>query len=166
MEALRSIRDRLGRNIDQQSLVRTEQKSNFASYCGKKRCRPVSWTVKAFCLSSRFARKVPANISEREPLVAAGLGEKKKVIPDIECTWDEFKKILISVFPKLRDCGGFDLLRCVPNTKDLEVISLAIAHSPKLLKSVVGNGRIFIRPIQQDLKMDEDLMATAEVSYI
>lgn len=85
--------------------------------------------------------------------MAAGLGEKKIVIHDIDCSWDEFKNTILQSFPKLADCGGFDFLRCLPNSKTLEVISIPIAHSPKLLKSVVGNGRVFLRPIQQDLEI-------------
>lgn len=33
---------------------------------------------------------------------------------------------------------------------------MAVAQSPKLLKSVVAGGRVFIRPIQRDLSLDTD----------
>ena len=79
--------------------------------------------MKAFCLASRFANKVglhgqcnfiiiiifiyhlykvPANIGDREQLVSAGLGEKKITIPDIECSWEIFKELLATAFPKTR----------------------------------------------------------------
>ena len=67
------------------------------------------------------------------------------------------------MFPKLDGCGGFDLLCCIPNTKDLEAISFAVSHSPKLLKSVVGGGKVFIRPIQHDLDLDLDKKPIASV---
>ena len=186
VDALRNIRGRLGRST---SAAESEQRSNFAPYKstksqGKKQ-KPTSWTVKACCLASRFANKVRLinviiiiikndidhlykvpTTNDRVQLVSAGLGEQKVTIPDVECSWETFKELLVTTFPKLTDCGGFDLLRCVPNTKDLEVISLAIAHSPKLLKSVVANGRVFIRPIQRDVSLLEKLAPCTEVSYL
>ena len=88
-------------------------------------------------------------------LVQAGLGEKNVVIPDYRsCSAADFRSSLVSAFPKLNGCSGFDLLRCIPNTKELEVISLPVAHSPTLLKSVVGGGKVYIRPIQKDLPLD------------
>ena len=104
---------------------------------------------------------MPFGIAEREVLVQAGLGEKKIVVPDITCSAQEFCNALISTFPKLDKCGGFDLLRCISNTKELEVISVMVAQSPKLLKSVVGSERVYIRPIQQDLSVDIDTKLTS-----
>ena len=117
------------------------------------------------CFSSHNANRVPCTVADRETLVQAGLGEKKISIPDISCSPQEFRNIVVAAFPKLDGCGGFDLLRCIPNTKDLEAISLAVSQSPKLLKSVVGGGKVFIRPIQQDLDLDLDkkLITSVEV---
>ena len=168
VNTLRSIRESLAhssRNVE----VHDEQKSNFAPYNrqhSKKQSKPQSWTVKVFCLSSKFARKVPVTIYERETLVASGLGEKKVVIPNIDCSWDDFKDVLCMEFPKLKSIGGFEILRCIPNTKDLEVISSTISQSPKLLKGVIANGRIFIRPIQKDLVLDEELLPSSQVYNI
>ena len=49
--------------------------------------------------------------------------------------------------------------------KTLRPFSLAVSQSPKLLKSVVGGGKVLIRPIQQDLDLDLDkqLIALVEV---
>ena len=104
-------------------------------------------------------------MAERESLVEAGLGEKLIFISDISCSSHEFKGAIIDAFPKLEDCGGFELLRCLPNSKQLELISTSVAQSPKLLKSVVANGRVFIRPIQKDLSLlpDENLSSTIQV---
>ena len=111
--------------------------------------------MKILCLSSKEANRVPCSVAERAALAEAGLGEKKVCIPDIaSCTWEELKGILVPAFPKLDGCGRFDLLRCIPNTKALEPISLTVDQSPKLLKGVVVGGRIFIRPIQQNLSLD------------
>ena len=46
--------------------------------------------------------------------------------------------------------GGVDLLHCIPNTKNLDVISPSVAQSAKLLRAAVGNGRVDVRPIQKN----------------
>ena len=121
--------------------------------------------MKVVCLASRDGTRVPCSIAEREALVQAGLGEKL-VIPDINCSGQEFRDLLISAFPKLDGCGGFDLLWCIPNTKQLKVMSVALSQSLKLLKSVVSTGRVFVRPIQKDLELDldEGLVPSLQVS--
>ncbi|MDA8002743.1 MAG: hypothetical protein MPL62_15790 [Alphaproteobacteria bacterium] len=109
------------------------------------------------CLNSKDATRVPLTVAEKELLVEAGLGEKKVTIDDMSCSPQDFKAAIVSTFPKLEDCGGFELLRCLPHgLKKLEPISAAVAQYPKLLKSVVGNGRVFIRPIQKDLSLRQD----------
>lgn len=40
-------------------------------------------------------------------------------------------------FPKLQNAGGFEFLRCIPNSRTLELISATVARLPQLLKSVV-----------------------------
>lgn len=161
-EAIRSVRERLGsRRAAQGDAAKSdaagEQRANFAPYAETRRStggrRGRSWSLKAVCLSGRNATRVPCTLAEREGL-QAGLGEKEVVISDTDCSSEELRDILVSAFPKLGDCGGFEMLRCVPNSKHLEVISQSVSQSPILLKSVVGNGEVFIRPIQTDLKLD------------
>ena len=166
LDTMRSFRSHIGSSSD----VSAEQKTNFAPYRRPKKSivgtKGQSWTMKVVCLASRDGTRVPCSIAEREALVQAGLGEKKLVIPDINCSGQEFRDLLISAFPKLDGCGGFDLLRCIPNTKQLEVMSVALSQSPKLLKSVVATGRVFVRPIQKDLELDldEGLVPSLQVS--
>ena len=62
----------------------------------------------------------------------------------------------MTAYPKLKEGGGFEILRCRPNTRELELISPRIASNPQLLKRKVGNGRVYIRPIQRDLSLSED----------
>lgn len=161
LHAIQAIRQRLG-----SSDVIAEQRANFAPYTKPSTSgKGQNWTVKMVCLSGHNATRVPCTVADRETLVQAGLGEKKINIPDISCSPQEFRNIVVAAFPKLDGCGGFDLLRCIPNTKDLEAISLAVSQSPKLLKSVVGGGKVFICPIQQDLDLglDKKLIASVEV---
>ena len=107
---------------------------------------------------------MPCTVVEREALIIkAGLGEKKVFIENMNCSHEEFKSAIIATFPELCECRGFDLLRRIPNTKELEVISVAVSQSPKLLKSVVACGRVFIQPIQKNLALDCDKELTSSV---
>ncbi len=65
------------------------------------------------------------------------------------------KELLYSVFPKLRSGGGFELCRCVPNTRRMEGLSSVALSSVSLLKERVGMSRTYIRPLQVDLALDE-----------
>lgn len=49
---------------------------------------------------------------ERQALLEAGLGEKKISIGNIDCNAEEFREKLLEEFPKLKEGGGFELLRC------------------------------------------------------
>ena len=72
----------------------------------------------------------------------------------MDCSPQQFHDQLIVVFPKLASCGGFELLRCVANSKALEPIAPSVTTSPVLLKRVVGKSRVYIRPIQRDLGLE------------
>ena len=108
------------------------------------------------CLSKTDDCCVPCNAGVKEGLLEAGLGEKKVFVPNVDCTPEEFLKIMTTTFPKLDGCGGFELLQCVSNSKQLEVISPKVSQSARLMKSIIGSGRIFVRPIQQDLSLSPD----------
>ena len=56
-------------------------------------------------------------------------------------------------FPRLKESGGFQLLRGLPNSRAMEVLSMAVHTSPSLLKQCVGNARTYIHPIQRDLDL-------------
>ena len=139
--------------------VRKEQTSNFAPYSTKpkgKQKKRQSWSMKLVCLCRQDDDQVPSSASAKEALLQAGLGERSVVLPDIFCTKEEFMQTMIATYPKLKDCGGFEFLRCIPNTKRLEVITPKLAHTPKLLRSIIGTGRVFIRPIQSNLSLEAD----------
>lgn len=91
--------------------------------------------------------------------------KKKIVIPDVDCSTDEFHVVILHAFPKLETGGGFELLRCLPSTRDLEVIPSPLCHSPRLLRTRISTARIYIRPIQNDLEMEEnEIMENVKVN--
>jgi len=150
MQALRSVREHF------RPSVKDEQRSNFAPYSRSRNSRPsgsrppppskriktTPWTCKMVCLAGK---NVPVIPRVKVALLQAGLGEKKVKVEDVDCSCDDFKDCIIGHFPKLK--GGFEILRCVP---------MNVAFSPSLLKTVIGCGRIYIRPIQIDLNLSED----------
>ena len=105
------------------------------------------------CLGGKNDKVVPTSPTSKLALVRAGLCEKKDVVEHVQCAEAELLHFVIATFPKLKDCGGFDVLRCVPNSKNLESIPVDVRYLPHLLKTVVSSGRPFIGPIQQDLDM-------------
>ena len=93
------------------------------------------------CLAMYGQHKIPTTDSEKDELYQAGLGEKVFEFPSLDANYEEMKEFLYSVFPKLRSGGGFELCRCIPNSRRLEALSSVALSSPALLKERVGNSR-------------------------
>ena len=132
---------------------------NFAPYARNQSAivkGQKSWKARFVCLSSCKDQHVLCSSGAKEVLLKAGLGERAVTIPDIECSGKEFLETLVTAFPKLQGSGGFELLRCMPNSKSLDVISTKIMQCPRMLKSIIGSGRVYIRPIQKDLSLEEE----------
>ena len=157
IRAVRSIRESIA----------AEQRRNFEPYprpcsshgtrgrrprvsgvSGGKRAKP--WSATFVCIADRNQSYVPSSVELKEALVQAGLGVKSVEI-DEEASEEEFRRELLRVFLKLEKAGGFELMRCLPNCRQLQPISFAVSRSPKLLRSVIGKSRIYIRPIQKSL---------------
>lgn len=124
----------------------------------KNSCPQRTWTVQFVCLASRFANKTPTT-TEKRVLHQAGLGCKKiKLLADDtgeallnKLTSDAKDEYGNTVgFPQLRTCGGFEMLQCLANCRDLFVISSS--WSVQDLKSALdGQAKIYLRPIQKSL---------------
>ena len=93
-------------------------------------------------------------------LYNAGLGLKKIKLSLTDNEQDVYNKITSSDvdednrsigFPQLIDCGGFELMTCFANSRDLNLLSTSLAA--KDLKSKFGGSqcKIYIRPIQRNL---------------
>ena len=124
------------------------------------------------CLSDRISDKIP-NPTQKQVLQKAGLG-LKKIVFNLEDTEEEVYAKLTSSeldedkntigFPQLKNCGGFELLQCVSNCRVLESIECAMAV--KALKTSVGQGKIYIRPIQRSLSVipiRQEVLSTTSV---
>lgn len=131
--------------------MREEQRSLFRK---KVPTSSASWSQRFCCLHSTSADRVPCSQDDKLTLEEAGLGEKMLVV-QMDCSPEEFSRLLCGAYPKLESGGGFELLRCKPKSRDLLLIGPRISNCPKLLKRRVGNGKVYIRPIQRDLSLEE-----------
>lgn len=99
--------------------------------------------------------RVP-NRSEKEDLQLCGLGEKQIQI-NISASSSELRMQIQSLFPRLKDIGGFEYLRCLPNSRALVVLqTIGGGHTPMSLKATLGNAKLYVRPIQQDIEMQTE----------
>lgn len=69
-----------------------------------------------------------------------------------DCDSAEFNQRVVESFPKLQDAGGYELLRVGSKHGQLEVIENG--YTPEILKEVVHQAKIYVRPIQRNLSMD------------
>ena len=124
------------------------------------------WNANFVCLASIYGYKVPTS-SEKEMLRKAGLGVRKiqldleedeqkvlqRICSDAVNDDDEEEEKLPLGYPQLAECGGFELLVCQSNSKDLVVLNCSL--KAKDLKASLGasQSRIYIRPIQKNLSL-------------
>ena len=145
--------------------VRKEMHNLFHLNKKKKavRSKP-AWRHKFYCLAYHDQEKIPLTDVEKEELYLAGLGEQEINFPTLALQTDEFQELLYESFPRLRDGGGYQLLKGIPNSRCMEVLSINVHTSPTLLKQHVGTSRTYIRPLQADLDVTPVEMVTEAVS--
>lgn len=120
----------------------------------KKRKKAKDVTVKFFCLASTTQHDVPSS-EEKQQLLVAGLGEKKVTLPE-EANANDVRLGLKETFPKLKDSGGYEFMHAKPSSRQLNVIREGEnGYTIDFLKRFVGQGRVYIRPIQSDLDLTE-----------
>lgn len=128
---------------------------SLAKECRQKR-RKVLLGHTFICLARCNQESIPDS-EEHMALQLSGLGEEKvsfSLDADHHDIYGEFQV----VFPQLKDCGGFELLRLPEGGgKVLQVIACPkIGYSVPYLCAVVHHARIYIRPLQKDLDTDDD----------
>ena len=111
------------------------------------------WCQKFYCLATCRAENVPTSKAQKQALEASGLGEKKVEVP-FNSSPDGLHRMILTVFPALQLCGGYQLCRCVASSKRLEVIQAPpTGHTPLTLADVIGQSRVYIRPLQRDINL-------------
>lgn len=117
------------------------------------------WTAHFVCLADRFCFKTPTSV-EKQILFKAGLG-LKKIKLDLEDDENAVKEKITSDaldsqgepegFPALRTCGGFELMQCSPNCRDLTRITCAWNAKDLRANLGGGQGKLYLVPIQKSL---------------
>ena len=108
------------------------------------------------CLDKMDADRVPTTQSAKMALEEAGLGEKVMEEPDMDRGPEEFNAVVLSAYPKFKEGGGYEMLRCKPASRDLVITGLRVANTPKHLKRRVGSSEVYLWPLQRDLSLDID----------
>ena len=123
---------------------------------GNKKKKLPTWTHTFICLASTSQTEVPDG-DERASLQLSGLGEKRITLNSYSEMQDIYEELLYQ-FPKLKQGGGFELLR-VPEGggKLLQVIaSPESGYTVAYLRAVVHHAKVYIRPMQNNLDPDPE----------
>ena len=105
---------------------------------------------KFFCLAYKDQEGFQPQILTRD---LPELGEKEIEFPKLDVSAEELKEIFLHL-PRLHQGGGYQLLKCMPNTYKFEPLSSGVYSSPAALKQCVGSSRTYLRPIQHDLDLE------------
>nr|XP_023661160.1 uncharacterized protein LOC111840491 [Paramormyrops kingsleyae] len=124
-----------------------------------------TFTHRFFCLANRRQEVVPGT-AEKYELEKAGLGERRLTFSDKFCTATEFTNMLLSHYPALHDCGGYQLLRIRGSSRSrtLAVIDCpSNGYTPHYLctSANIGQAIIYVRPLQKDISL-QNLTQTQE----
>ena len=141
--------------------------SSIGSVCGGggPEKKPKFWNANFVSLASMYAMKVP-NSSEKEMLRKAGLGVRKIKL-NLQDNEDEvFKKLCCGDIrtgddeenlpvghPKLADCGGFELVVCQRNSRQLTVLDCTLSTKDLRARIRGSQSKVCIRPIQKNLNL-------------
>ncbi|CAC5389515.1 unnamed protein product [Mytilus coruscus] len=151
--------------------IRRERSLLFSSGSGKsnspknlprnqKKSKGKTWTGTFICLADKSQGRVPS-VSEKEVLIRAQLGSKRIQF----CLEDKEEDVLAKLsenetgFHQLQDIGGFELLRCRQNCRQLEIVDCP--WTVRDLKATLGSqSKIYLRPIQVNLSTQSTVQTT------
>ena len=151
-------------NIFRGNTRRYMQDSGYRSSQSKKQKRVPMWQHEFVCLSMTDSCNTPSPL-ERAELKRADLGSKNISIR-LDGNVQDFHEDLLKAFPKLANAGGYELLRTRErgHCKELAVIEPCPGgYTAEFLKSVVGQAKVFVRPLQQDLSFETHTSDKTEV---
>ena len=110
-----------------------------------------SWTHQFVCLANVGCQNIP-NRSEKRVLKDAGLGDFRVVSSNKRGGHAHIKEMLASVFAKIKEAGGFEILRSSGSSRSLERIQVPpTGYTVSYLKETLGQAIAYIRPLQKDL---------------
>ena len=91
--------------------------------------------------------------AQKLALTSSGLGEKQRTV-SFNSPAEELHQALLNLYPPLRSCEVYDLLRGGQGSRMLiAILSSTGGYTPTSLAAVVGQSIIYIRPLQRDLAL-------------
>ena len=111
------------------------------------------WEKEFICLAHVDQKRAPAPLHKAE-LIRAGLG-----VAQLNC------HEILDKFPKLCDGGGYELLRTVGSSHELQHIPPPSGgYTAAYVKNVVNKAKVYVRPLKKDLSLDEVVTQSELVS--
>lgn len=112
-----------------------------------------------------FVQETVPDKPTKKQLTDAGLGEKRMTLTKSKDP-QYFRETLYEKFPKLRDGGGFELLRSSARIALEKICMPANGYNTQFLsdESGLGGAICYIRPIQEHLSLEP--VVNIEVSFI
>lgn len=119
-------------------------------------------SLKFVCLASKDDEGPPCSVKQRTELSNAGLGDGNiSFVVDGSTVYNG----ILEKYPKLKSVGGFDLLLFQRGGgEDGGFHRIMPPHTPEHLKELCGQAKIYIRPVQQDIKVHDDISDVYEPS--
>ncbi|KAL3843283.1 hypothetical protein ACJMK2_021225 [Sinanodonta woodiana] len=135
------------------NLFHTGRARHMTQASSRRNTKGRTWTVTFVCLADRNACKVPST-SQKSVLQRAGLGPKKITFQGTDSELEVHSKLISSDgFPQLSTAGGFELLYCQSNCRQIEV--LKCRWNVDSFKASLGSqAKIYVRPIQKNLSTE------------
>lgn len=130
-------------------------RSRSTSRARKMKSKQRTWTGKFLCLADKDSNSSPT-VDEKIVLLKAGLGVKK-IQFTTDDTEEKVRNVLMTHYPLLEICGGFELLRCGSNCRTLQIINGK--WDVLNLRNIVGSqATIYVRPIQRSIEVHDSNM--------
>ena len=142
-----------GRNAQNQN--NTSNHSNAGSG-SNNRFNTGTWTREFCVLPDPDHDKTPSSQLSKT-LREAGLGKTQLVFKS-EDKHDDFEKKIYRAFPRLKDCGGFTLLRCIQGGPCRPLTKIDVLWKDVRVlrnKDLTGGGVIYLRPLQRPLLLSK-----------
>lgn len=130
---------------------------------GKKKV--TTCTLKFFCLGNKDDEKPPPTIAGKAALSYCGLGPAS-ITCDVNA--ESIHENLCEQYPPLATAGGYELLIFQRGGEERGFCKLPTPYSPARLRDVAGQANIYIRPLQKNIKLEnqERTVQPAEVSFV
>ncbi|XP_076842990.1 uncharacterized protein LOC143487750 [Brachyhypopomus gauderio] len=118
-----------------------------------------SYTHVFCCLEDKNEEFVP-NRFAKQKLIAAGLREKRLTFKGCQTNPHDFREFLLAAFPKLRQGGGFELLKISGTTRSRQLSLIPCPNEGYHVRHLkdpqtqIGHATIFIRPLQRNLNIE------------